>query len=66
MVPMLSRLDTTRRNAGAEEGDAREAAAAVAGYQNRFSRLESEVRLLRWMLGFNLALSVAILVKLFL
>ena len=57
MALMMSRLDTAPRNAGTEVGD---------GDDNRFSRLEREVRRVRWMLGFNLALSVAILVKLFL
>jgi hypothetical protein len=60
------------------EAQARKAAEAVALTDDRFARidehfvkieahlasLDGDVRLLRWMGGFNLALSVAILLKL--
>ena len=34
--------------------------------RNRFARLEGDTALLKWMVGFNLALTLAILGKLFL
>lgn len=43
----------------------RKAAEEAANYDNQISDLRSDVKLMTWMLGFNLALSVAILFKLF-
>ena len=51
--------------AGASEEKARAAARAIAGYETRFSSVESDLGLLKWMIGFNLAMSVAMLFKLF-
>jgi hypothetical protein len=53
-------------SAGAGEEGAIKAADELAGYENRFSKLEGDVGLLKWMVGFNLALTIAILGKLFL
>ena len=53
-------------SAGAGEEGANKAAEELAGYENRFSKLEGYVGLLKWMVGFNLALTIAILGKLFL
>lgn len=59
--------------AGAPKDKARKAAEALADYDNRFSRLdgavlevESELVLVKWMVGFGIALNVAILTRLFL
>ena len=49
--------------AGASEDKAR--AAALASYENRFSQVESSLVLLKWMGGFNLALTVAVLFRVF-
>jgi hypothetical protein len=49
------------REAGASEERSRAAAEAVAGYESRFSKLEADTSLLKWMGGFNIALSVAML-----
>lgn len=35
---------------------------AIAAYENRFARIEADLNLLKWMVGFVLALCVAILV----
>ncbi len=58
--------------AGASQEKARKAAEAVAGYENRFGGIESRITkvdgdltLLKWMVGFNVALTVAVLVRLF-
>ena len=60
------------KEAGASEEKARKAAAASASAENRFSRIEGELiairgeqNLLKWMLGFNLAMTVALLWKIF-
>jgi hypothetical protein len=59
--------------AGTPEDKARKAAETLANYDNRFSRLdgavlkvESEVVLVQWMVGFGIAMNVAILTRLFL
>jgi hypothetical protein len=58
--------------AGASPEKARKAAEAVAGYENRFAGLEGrllkmdgDLTLLKWMVGFNVALTVGVLVRLF-
>jgi hypothetical protein len=58
--------------AGAPEDKARKAAETLANYDDRFSRLDgavlkvqSELVLLRWMVGFAIALNVAILKRSF-
>lgn len=58
--------------AGASQDKARKAAEAVAGYENRFAgiegrltRIDGELTLLKWMVGFNVALTVAVLARLF-
>jgi hypothetical protein len=64
------------KEAGASEEKARKAAETLANYDARFNKLESdlatfrtetrgEFNLIRWMIGFNLAMTVAILWKVF-
>jgi hypothetical protein len=36
----------------------------VAGYENRFARIETDLTVLKWMVGFNLAATVGILMLL--
>jgi hypothetical protein len=64
MAVMMGNLYDALVKAGAGEDTARKAAEEMAGYDNRFSRLEADVGLLKWMVGFNLAVTVAILGKL--
>jgi len=45
---------------------AREAAEESAGYESRFAKIDTELAVLKWMVGTNLALTLAILGKLFL
>jgi hypothetical protein len=47
------------REAGASEGRSRAAAEAVAGFETRCPRVEADTSLLKWMAGFDIALSVA-------
>jgi hypothetical protein len=76
MPIMMSKLYHALRAAGADDLLAQEAAEEAANYEMRFNALESKVdrlaermegqfRLLYWMIGFNLALTVTILWKLF-
>ena len=66
-------------DAGASEEKARAAARALATYDNRFvqidnrfsqidnhfTQIEGSLALVKWMLGFNLAISVALLFRVF-
>ncbi|MGH7967062.1 MAG: integrase [Candidatus Binatia bacterium] len=65
MSTMISEVYDALKEAGASEDKARKAAEAVASYDNRLARLETDVALVKWMLGFNLAMTVAILWKVF-
>jgi hypothetical protein len=53
------------KEAGASEEKVRKAAEALARYENRFARIEGDLGVLKWMLGFNLATTVAVLWKVF-
>lgn len=61
MALMLSKTYDAFRVAGAPDDKAREAAEEIAGFEVRLSGIESDVKLLKWMAGFNVALSMAIL-----
>jgi len=61
---MISELYDALKSAGAPDDQARKAAEVVAGYENRFSRIESDLTLLKWMVGFNLAICIGIVMLL--
>jgi hypothetical protein len=65
MSTMISEVYDALKEAGASEEKARKAAEAIASYENRFTRIESDLALLKWMVGFNLAMTVAVLWKVF-
>lgn len=55
------------------DDQAQKAAEGVAGYEDRISKLSTEVTriagdlsLVKWMLGFNLAITLAVAIRLFL
>jgi hypothetical protein len=52
--------------AGVDEGKSRAAAEAVASFENRFNGLSKDLAVVKWMVGFNLAISLAVFWKLFL
>ena len=52
---MLSKTYDAFRAAGAPDDKAREAAEEIAGFQDRLTTVESHLKLLKWMVGFNLA-----------
>ena len=51
--------------AGASEEKARAAARAVASYESRFSRIERDLSLLKWITGVNVGLTTTILFRVF-
>jgi hypothetical protein len=62
---MISEVYDAFIAAGAPEDKARKAAEALADHENRFSRIDAELIVLKWMVGFAVALNVAILTRLF-
>lgn len=65
MSMMISELYDALINAGATDEKARAAASAAAAWEDRFSKIATELLLIKWMLGFNLTFSMAILWKVF-
>lgn len=65
MALMMSKLYAALRLAGVPDDSAIPASEEVAGFENRLARVESALNQLKWMIGFNLALSSAIIIKLF-
>lgn len=65
MALMLSETYKALLEAGASEEQATKAASELASYESRLAKIESDLGLLKWMVGFNLALSTAVVFKLF-
>ena len=65
MAMMLSKTYDALRAAGAPDDKAREAAEEIAGFENRLATMEADIKLIKWMLGVNLAFSLALLLKTF-
>ena len=61
MSTMIAELYEALVDAGASEDKAREAARAIAEYENRFSRIDSDLAILQWMVGATLAGVISIL-----
>ena len=62
---MISGLYDALKSAGAKEDMARQAAIEVAAYDNDLNEIKSDLKLIKWMIGFVLAFCVAILFKLY-
>ena len=60
MALVLSKTYDAFKAAGAPDDKAREAAEEIAGFEDRLHGVESDVKLVKWMVGFNLALSMTI------
>ena len=65
MAVMLSKTYAAFKAAGAPDAIAREAAEEIAGFENRLSAIESDVKLLKWMVGTNIVLTFGVLLRLF-
>ena len=61
MVTAVTEVYDALREAGASEEKSRAAASAVASYDTRLSKVEPDLMLLKWMVGSNIALSVAMI-----
>ena len=68
MTTMIAEVYDALLAAGSPEDKARKAAEAIAGYDNRFAamdqrfaKIEGELKLLTWMVGFNLAATVGVI-----
>ena len=61
MTTMIAEVYDALVAAGSPEDKARRAAEAIAAYENRFAKIEADLNLLKWMVGFVLAFCVAIL-----
>jgi hypothetical protein len=59
MALMLGALNDALLSAGADKDKAQKAAEEVAGYESELADVKSDLRLLKWMVGTNIALSVA-------
>jgi hypothetical protein len=66
MATMISEVYDAFIASGAPEDKARKAAEAMAAYEGRFNKIENDLSLLKWMNGITWALSLGILLKLFL
>ena len=65
MAVMLSKTYDTLVAAGAPDDKARAAAEELAGYESRFSKVETDLAVLKWMVGVNLAASLSLVIKAF-
>jgi hypothetical protein len=65
MATMISEVYDAFVSAGAPEEKARKAAEALADYKSRFTKFEGEPLVLKWMVGFVIALDLAILTRVF-
>lgn len=71
MATMIAEVYDALVAAGAPEDKARKAAEAIAGYESRFANVDmkltrvGEIGLVKWMVGFNIALTVGVSFKLF-
>ena len=66
MATMVVEIYDALIEAGASEAKARAAASTLANYEGRSNKVETELTLLKWMVGVNIGLTLAIVSKLFL
>jgi hypothetical protein len=66
MAMMMGHLYSALKQAGADEDNAKRAAEEVATYDARMNTIENRLSVLTWMVGTNVALTLAIVGKLFL
>ena len=65
MAVMLSKTYDALIAAGAPDDKARAAAEELAGYESRFVKIETDLAVLKWMVGVNLAASLSLVIKAF-
>ena len=65
MALMLSKTYDALIAAGAPEDKARGAAEELAAYETRFAKIEQDLAIIKWMLGFVIAGVASLIVKAF-
>jgi hypothetical protein len=65
MTTMITEIYEALLEAGASQEKARAAAEAVAGFENRFARIEADLSVVKWVLTFNTAMLIALVGKVF-
>lgn len=65
MAMLLAELYRALRDAGASEDQASKAATEVAGFENRLNAVERDLAVLKWMVGTNVAMTLAVLWRVF-
>jgi hypothetical protein len=66
MAVMIAEVYEALKEAGASEAKARAAAESLANYESRFSKIEADLLVIKWMLGVVIAGILSIMVKAFL
>jgi hypothetical protein len=66
MPVMMEKLYDALRAADVPDDKARAAAVEAAGFENWINRVEADLTLLKWMVGFNLAMTLVLAGKAFL
>lgn len=61
MATAVMEIYDALREAGASEAKSRAAAESVASNEQRFAKIETDIGILKWMAGFNVALSLSML-----
>lgn len=61
MTTMIAEVYDAFKSAGVDENKALAAATAIADYQKDIAELSGDVKLIKWIVGFNLAFSVTVL-----
>jgi hypothetical protein len=65
MAVMLLKTYDAFIAAGTPEDKARAAAEELAAYESRFVKIETDLAVLKWMVGVNLAASLSLVIKAF-
>lgn len=65
MGTMVSEVYDALKEAGVGEEKARAAAEAIAGYENRFAKINQDMAVIRGVIGLNLVFTSVILWKVF-
>jgi hypothetical protein len=65
MAVMLSRTYDALIAAGAPEDKARAAAEELAGYESRFAKIETDLAVIKWMVGIVVAGVASLVIKAF-
>jgi hypothetical protein len=65
MALMQTELYDALKSAGADEAKSRDATSAVGSHEHRIVSLDTRMKTFQWMLGINMAMTMAILFKVF-